>query len=337
MSSSDVSAKILKQVEFYFSDSNLPRDKFLKGLVDKEPEGWVEIAVIASFARMKSLSTDNEVVVNAIKSSKDLLQVSEDGLKVKRSTPLPDTATFLQDQQGKSSYAKGFLEETTLDQIQEFFTTSLTEQKVEGELKAIRMRRLKDKKFKGSVFLEWSSKASADAVAALTLTFTGQETPLIMMTKSAYLDMKKKERGERKGDDNSSKKRGRDSDKDNKEDEKPPREITKGLIFHVSGLNEEASRETVKEVFDAVECTVAFVEYARGKTDGYVRIEEASTIQGEAAMKALTEKDAEICGVKPVIRLLEGEEETAYWTKLRDQQKEKAKGRGKRNFKKSRR
>lgn len=31
--------KIIKQVEFYFSDSNLPRDKFLRSLVANHPEG----------------------------------------------------------------------------------------------------------------------------------------------------------------------------------------------------------------------------------------------------------------------------------------------------------
>lgn len=33
--------KIIKQIDFYFSDSNLPRDKFLKGLVDSNPEGYI--------------------------------------------------------------------------------------------------------------------------------------------------------------------------------------------------------------------------------------------------------------------------------------------------------
>jgi hypothetical protein len=33
-------------VEFYFSDSNLPKDTFLKGEVDKHPNGceWREVA-----------------------------------------------------------------------------------------------------------------------------------------------------------------------------------------------------------------------------------------------------------------------------------------------------
>lgn len=34
--------QIRRQVEFYFSDSNLPKDNFLKGLYDQN-NGWVEI------------------------------------------------------------------------------------------------------------------------------------------------------------------------------------------------------------------------------------------------------------------------------------------------------
>ena len=42
-------------IQFYFSDSNLPRDKFLKGLVSKSDEGWVDFATIAQFKRMLEL------------------------------------------------------------------------------------------------------------------------------------------------------------------------------------------------------------------------------------------------------------------------------------------
>jgi lupus La protein len=325
----EVTAKILKQVEFYFSDSNLPRDKFLKGLVDKDPEGWVEIATIASFARMKSLSTDNEVVVNAIKSSPSLLQVSEDGTKVKRTAPLPESNSEKQTE--NSCYSKGFKEDTTLDSIEEFFNSHLKE----GEkLNAVRMRRLpKDKKFKGSVFLEFSSKDTAERVAGLTLTFTGQEEPLVMMTKTAYVAQKKAER-----DANNSKKRKHDDTEDSKEEVKE-REIVSGLIFHISGLNEEASRETLKECFEGIDCKVSFVEYNRGKPDGYIRIHETSGVKGSEAMAELDKKAPEICGVKPTIKLLEGEEETQYWTKLRSEQNQRKQkgGKGGKKFQKKRR
>ncbi len=40
MSDAEITSnKIREQVEFYFSDSNLPKDKFLRSLVANNPEG----------------------------------------------------------------------------------------------------------------------------------------------------------------------------------------------------------------------------------------------------------------------------------------------------------
>ena len=47
MSTSDL--KALKQLEFYFSDSNFRRDNFLRGKADENEEGFVEIAVLLTF------------------------------------------------------------------------------------------------------------------------------------------------------------------------------------------------------------------------------------------------------------------------------------------------
>lgn len=43
----DLVAKIVKQVNFYFSDTNLPTDNFLLKEVRKTPEGWGEFFTLA--------------------------------------------------------------------------------------------------------------------------------------------------------------------------------------------------------------------------------------------------------------------------------------------------
>ena len=55
MSVDEAKSAVLKQVEFYFADANLPFDKFLFTLTRKDPEGWVPIDTIASFKRMKPM------------------------------------------------------------------------------------------------------------------------------------------------------------------------------------------------------------------------------------------------------------------------------------------
>ncbi|KAK1266629.1 hypothetical protein QJS04_geneDACA019335 [Acorus gramineus] len=45
---------VLRQVEFYFSDSNLPRDKFLNETVSQSEDGLVSLALICSFTKMRA-------------------------------------------------------------------------------------------------------------------------------------------------------------------------------------------------------------------------------------------------------------------------------------------
>eukprot|EP01044_Picomonas_judraskeda_P040605 COSAG03_NODE_20018_length_326_cov_0.524229_1_plen_78_part_01 len=62
---------VLQQVEFYFGDANLPKDKFLKKQIkaDPENEGWVPLEVLASFKKMKGLKADAEIMASALDSS----------------------------------------------------------------------------------------------------------------------------------------------------------------------------------------------------------------------------------------------------------------------------
>ncbi|KAG8385296.1 hypothetical protein BUALT_Bualt03G0027200 [Buddleja alternifolia] len=76
------------QVEYYFSDENLPNDKFLMKYVSKNVEGFVPIGVIASFRKMKKLTRETSVIVAALKESAFVV-VSSNGKKVKRLHPLP--------------------------------------------------------------------------------------------------------------------------------------------------------------------------------------------------------------------------------------------------------
>ena len=82
------------QVEFYFGDANLPKDKFLKKQMAEDPtsEGWVELEVVASFKKMKALAADAGAVAAALAGS-ELLTVSDDGTRVRRTHPLPKADT----------------------------------------------------------------------------------------------------------------------------------------------------------------------------------------------------------------------------------------------------
>ncbi|CAD5190661.1 unnamed protein product [Musa acuminata subsp. malaccensis] len=90
--SDELRDQIVRQVEYYFSDENLPTDKFLLKFIKKDKKGYVPIAVIASFRRMKKLVQDLSLIEAALRTSSQLV-VSEDGKKVRRLNPLPVVAT----------------------------------------------------------------------------------------------------------------------------------------------------------------------------------------------------------------------------------------------------
>ena len=51
----ELDPQLKRQLEFYFSDSNLPRDKFLLHLTQKTPEGWVSLETISEFKKMRDM------------------------------------------------------------------------------------------------------------------------------------------------------------------------------------------------------------------------------------------------------------------------------------------
>ncbi|XP_045768924.1 la-related protein 7 isoform X2 [Maniola jurtina] len=76
---------IMKQMEFYFSDANLSKDRFLGDLVKNDP--FVPITEFLKFNKIRSLTQDANDIVKAMKHS-TLLELSEDKQKVKRKTPM---------------------------------------------------------------------------------------------------------------------------------------------------------------------------------------------------------------------------------------------------------
>ncbi|KAK6525817.1 hypothetical protein TWF281_010860 [Arthrobotrys megalospora] len=149
---SDDPKEIIKQVEFYFADSNLRFDKFLYGLVGEENK-WVDIALVAGFNRMRRFkSLDN--IKKALEDS-ELMELNEEKTKMRRKSPM----IMLRDPKlvdksiTRSVYAKGFGAETKTSQfdLEKFF------EKTGIKVNAVRLRRDDSKVFKGSVFVEFKT------------------------------------------------------------------------------------------------------------------------------------------------------------------------------------
>lgn len=88
--SEEASQKILNQVEYYFSDLNLATTDHLMRFINKDPEGYVPISVVASFKKIKALISSHSQLATVLRNSSKLV-VSEDGKKVKRLHPLTES------------------------------------------------------------------------------------------------------------------------------------------------------------------------------------------------------------------------------------------------------
>ena len=68
---------IRKQIDYYFSEENLVKDLFLRGKMDAN--GWVEMATIAAFNRVRMLTPDLSIIAQSLESS-PVIEISPDGL-----------------------------------------------------------------------------------------------------------------------------------------------------------------------------------------------------------------------------------------------------------------
>lgn len=80
------------QIEFYFSDSNLPGDKFLRQKVKDDTDGFVDIALLCSFSKMRAIlgiTADSEETKDAIEPVAEVLRTSSDLVGQPPFLPLP--------------------------------------------------------------------------------------------------------------------------------------------------------------------------------------------------------------------------------------------------------
>lgn len=180
--------EIRTQVEFYFSNSNLPVDNYLIRMTGGNDNKPVDVEVIHNFKRMKHFQP-RSAVIDAIRGSKTL-NINDKG-GITRKDPLDpkfgedverNACLLTEEALPRSVYAKGFGEETgTTHQDIEKWVAPF------GPVLSIRLRRQYDGSFKHSIFIEFASEE-------LQKKFMNQERParfhdkkLVLETQADYL------------------------------------------------------------------------------------------------------------------------------------------------------
>ncbi|XP_066488708.1 la-related protein 7 [Tiliqua scincoides] len=78
---------VAKQVDFWFGDVNLHKDRFLREQIEKTRDGYVDISLLVSFNKMKRLTTDRKLIARAVKGS-SIVELDLEGTKIRRRQPL---------------------------------------------------------------------------------------------------------------------------------------------------------------------------------------------------------------------------------------------------------
>ncbi|XP_002044652.2 la-related protein 7 [Drosophila sechellia] len=103
------------QMEFYFGDANLSKDRFLRRYVEQDP--YVPLEIFLTFNKIKTLTQDVQQIAKALSNSQ-LLELDETNLKVKRRTKLPDQ----RDVNDKTLYVEALPANATHDWLKEVFS-----------------------------------------------------------------------------------------------------------------------------------------------------------------------------------------------------------------------
>uniref|UniRef100_A0A182QIZ7 Lupus La protein n=1 Tax=Anopheles farauti TaxID=69004 RepID=A0A182QIZ7_9DIPT len=329
---SKTEAAIIRQLEYYFGDANMAKDKFMKDQIAKEEGGWVPLDVLLTFKRLKALSEDKKVIVDAIaKSDEGLIEISEDREKLRRhpERPLPEMNEQLrQEIYGRTVYVKGFAPQhgTTMDELVEFFEPH---EKVTN----IVMRKYHDKPtkkylFKGSVLVTFVNKEQCEKFLAQgPYKYKGKE--LICKMQNDYYESKKEEIKQRA--DKIEERRRKKEEGNNA----LLAQLPTGACVFLEGFGKETTRESIKAAILALDDTLefAYIDFQKGDERGYVRFNKADA--GKQLLEKLTDNKIKIDDVEITAELLVDDKETEYLKKIAEEQaKRKAnaknKGRGNR-------
>ncbi|XP_049284819.1 la protein homolog [Anopheles funestus] len=324
-------AAIIRQLEYYFGDANLAKDKFMKEQIAQN-DGWVPMDVLLTFKRLKSISEDKKAIVDAIaKSDEGLIEVSEDREKLRRhpERPLPEmNEERRQELFARTVYVKGFAPQngTTMNELVEFFEPY---EKVVNIL----MRKYHDKPtkkylFKGSVFVSFADKEYCEKFLAKgPLKYKGKE--LICKMQNDYYHSKRAELKQRAEKIEERKRKKQETDNE------LLAQLPTGACLFMEGFGEETTRELIKETIRGVDETLelAYVDYRKGEKSGYVRFTKQDA--GKQFLEKLTDKKLTVDKTEVTVELLVDEKETAYLAKIVEEQAKyksnlKNKGRGNR-------
>lgn len=153
---SDLSEKVTKQIDYYFSDVNVIKDKFLIEEFKKD-DGWVKLSTLLTFSRLKQLTKDEDRLVEALKDvPSNIVELDEAKKQVRRKNPLPENKEeFLKQIDLRTVHVSGFPTNYEFDELNKFCSQF-------GAVESVAMRRhFKTRFFKGCIHVVFQNQEDA--------------------------------------------------------------------------------------------------------------------------------------------------------------------------------
>ncbi|XP_063789576.1 lupus La protein [Pseudophryne corroboree] len=327
----DLDTKICQQIEYYFGDHNLPRDKFLKEQITLD-DGWVPLETMIKFNRLNKLTKDFSKILGALKKSKlGLLEIDKEKCKIRRSPnkPLPEvTDEYRNAVKHRSVYIKGFQLDATLDDIKDWLEDL-------GPVENIQMRKTLEKTFKGSIFIVFDAVESAKKfLENRNLKFKDHD--LMILSKEEYNAKKNEEKKQKHSDSKvKSKQEKADAQKQAEDAEMKSLEEQTGCLLKFSGdLDDLTSREDIHTLFQN-HGEIKWIDFSRGAREGTILFKSNAKEALEKA-KAANNDSLQLKEKDVTWELMEGDVEKAALKKIMENQQEsynKWKGKGGKKFK----
>ncbi|KAL2729596.1 la protein [Vespula squamosa] len=299
--------QIKDQIEFYFGNVNMQRDKFLTEQI-KLDEGWIPLSVMLNFNMLATMTTDCDVIVKSLESS-ELIEVSEDKKKIRRSLkfPLPTyNEEYRKAQEAKTVYMKGFpLENMNIQKLKTYFNQY-------EAYENIVMRKYLDKDktlhFKGSIYLQFKTLDDAKTfMARKSVKYNGSE--LIRKWAADYNAERASEKEERKQRIQEARNKKTEAAlKDSKSIDNV--HLPKGAIIHMKGMPEDCTRNIIRSHIDVFSVPIAYIHFESGDKEAWIRFQEENS--AKTVLDNLPNNMIRIEGADVTCRVLENEEEQKY-------------------------
>lgn len=290
--------KVLHQLEFYFGDSNYPKDKFLRAQAALDEKGFVSLNVISTFKRMKELGVTDIKELARIAAKSNQIEVKEDGTAIKRKNPLPEADLS----SPRTIYTKGWPQGINIEDVKEVF-------KPFGSVLCVRIRKDQKKEQKDSVFIEMGSEEEAKNVISKGVKF--KDIDLKILSKAEYLQNKKEERKQKREKKKNESQPTSDISEQKKEEK--AEEIVEGLIIKLTDIPDYNTREILKASFSR-HAKIVYVDFSKGDKEGYLRVETPESAKKIVEALSTEEEKKRLDGIN--VKLIEGEEEKQYYAKI---------------------